>query len=455
MIDDQIKNIFAESTKEWACDNYSASIRFVVDVDDSSLSIREASIELSPHPLGIDNSFVIKTSKVLLGQVDLEQVTKKDLLALIESAIQGDIQTPKGVATLPKENNYTYYSEGSQIDRWYYDLHLSISGRNHQVSAYSELAEIDNSLRLSTPPFDGLNDALSWLGLGENTPGNMYPKIDVRINPPVDLIIDESSLNNDEFKMTLHAHPQFNVELVQVAIRAVPGDNLNSRLQVASEIEWATIQNGRRIGSAIINIKNSDNLLAILMVGNSIVRRQWFLDPDKARSNRFLAVQNFDKGLKMTKLAVLDTRDSLKFENGIAALLFLLGFSPCVQLETDSPDLVVQTPAGRLVLVECTLKISDFSAKIGKLVDRRGSLVKELEKSGHPSLVKSVIVCRLPRDQIAAHVDQLRSYKTILITEEQLRDAFDRVRDHNDPDKFIQDAESALGNDSQQVLGLS
>jgi hypothetical protein len=146
----------------------------------------------------------------------------------------------------------------------------------------------------------------------------------------------------------------------------------------------------------------------------------------------------------MVRQAVLENADSAKFENGVAALLFLLGFSPSVQIETDSPDLVVATPFGRIALIECTTRIADFSAKVGKLVDRRGVLAKALHASKHPANVAAVLVCRLPRDQIAAQAEELRTHKVILLTREDLEAGFDRLRVQNDPDQMLDDAEAAL-----------
>ena len=443
-----------ESAEVWVCDEYSASIRFIAGVDGQNLYIWEAVIGLTPLPPVVDNSFSIESDIIYLGQIDINLATKKDLIRLIDNAIQGVIETPRGTIVLAKEKNYSYYSESSHRDRWYYQLHVSISGSSYPTSASYDLIDIDNLLRLSSPPFDGLYDAAGWLGLSTTNLGNNNPSIDMRISPPVDLIFDECKLNDDVFKIVLHAHPLFNTKLLHVALRSAPGDNLKTRLQIASEIEWKRAENNLLLGTASIRVNNSDSIIAILMIGNSVVRRQWFLDPNKARNNRLLAVQSFDRNLKMIRNAVLETTDSSRFENGIAALLFILGFSPCVQIETDSPDLIVQTPNGRLILVECTLKISDFQAKIGKLVDRRGVLIKELEKSGHSSLIASVLVCRLPRDQIAAHADDLRSHNTILITQDQLNDAFDQVRYHSDPDKILEEAESTLSNDSQMSLEL-
>lgn len=187
------------------------------------------------------------------------------------------------------------------------------------------------------------------------------------------------------------------------------------------------------------------------MIGSSTVRRQWFLDPTKARNNRLLAIQHFDSDLRMVWRAVMESPDPAKFEKGVAALLFLLGFSPCVQIETDSPDLIVTTPGGRLAIVECTTRVSDFASKVGKLVDRRGALTKSLQASGHPAQVAAALVCRLPRDQIAAQADELRTHNMILVAGEDLAAGFEQVRFSNDPDRMLDQAQARLAAD---VSGL-
>ena len=198
-------------------------------------------------------------------------------------------------------------------------------------------------------------------------------------------------------------------------------------------------------------MQDCDSALAMLMIGASTVRRQWFPDPAKARNNRFMAVQHFDTDLRKIRSAALESPESAKFEQGVAALLFLLGFSPVLQLETDSPDIIVTTPGGQLVLVECTTKISDFSAKLGKLVDRRGSLSKALAGAGHPPEILAALICRSPRDQIAAHEDELRLHRVLLLTREDLQNSFDRVRHPEDPDKIVTSAKAKL---ESQTKGL-
>lgn len=449
MIDERIKNNFITSANNWVCDGYSASIRFIAGFNGQEFEIWEAAINLMPLPPEVDNSFIFKADTILLGQKEIILGKKEEFISLIENAIDGILSTDDGDLFLPKEREFSFYTETIQRELWYYHLHLCATGRRNRHSAYSELAEIDNILRLSNPPFDGLQDAIAWLGLSGLTHQDTNPQINIRISPPVDLIFDQCALSNNKFKITLQAHPEFDVGLISVAIRAVPGKGIESRQHIANNLTWGEINDGKRIGEGIVHLENADNVLVMLLVGDVTVRRQWFLDPGKARNNRLLSIQTFDKDLKMIRNAVLEVSESQRFENGIAALLFLLGFAPSVQLEKDSPDIIVQTPNGRILLIECTLRISDFSSKLGKLVDRKGSLQKELQKSGHQNPVASALVCRLPRDQIAAHQGELKSHNVILFSQENLVNAFDQLRYQNDPDNLLANAEAELHREAQ------
>jgi hypothetical protein len=114
-----------------------------------------------------------------------------------------------------------------------------------------------------------------------------------------------------------------------------------------------------------------------------------------------------------------------------------LGFASAVQLETEAPDLLVATPAGRLVLVECTLKVADFRTKLGKLVDRRASLQREMTKTGHPAQMYAVLICRVPADQLVIDVAELRQHGVILLTLSDIENGLMRVHGHNDPDEML------------------
>jgi len=54
---DQVKETFFGSAREWICDDYSASVRFIAGTDGGNFEIWEASIVLSPLPLKENNRY--------------------------------------------------------------------------------------------------------------------------------------------------------------------------------------------------------------------------------------------------------------------------------------------------------------------------------------------------------------------------------------------------------------
>lgn len=90
-------------------------------------------------------------------------------------------------------------------------------------------------------------------------------------------------------------------------------------------------------------------------------------------------------------------------------------------------------------------RIADFSAKLGKLVDRRGALSKAMSGAGHPPEVIGVLVCRQPRDQIAIDKTDLHSKKIRLVAREELVTGLEYALHPPDPDELIVRLRKELG----------
>lgn len=442
---DEIKNVFMEEASQWVCEGYCLDVRFYSIKEDDEYVIQACSIGLNPLSLSVDNSFFIEAETFAIGQFQKNDMHKEELVTFIESCADGTLPIYDKNMSLITDSSLHYNSEMTNSDKWFHNLHLKIYGQNVIIPKQSQIRNIENELRSASPAFDGLYDALNWLGIGDRSfLSSRSSELNIWINPPVDIFFEESSLIDDELTVVLKAHPSFDIKAVQLSICPAPRKDINSSRQIAKEFKWSLSDENPNLGVAKIHLKGSDSVLLMLMINGSTVRRQWLLDESKARNNRQIPVQYFDKDLKMVKRAVFDQPDSNKFDEGIALLLFMLGFTPAVQMETDAPDLIVYTPDGKLVLIECTMRIADFSNKVGKLVDRRGGLEKALREQSHHSLVYGVLVCRLPKDQIATLGIDLGENKIILFTKEDLEEAFLLIRNGVDPDKLIDDAISKM-----------
>jgi hypothetical protein len=431
---------FLEPAENWLCENYWLDIRYFAVAEQDGLRIWDACVRFNPLPPPRNHTFQIESDKFAIGQIQRLSESKSSSMDLLHRAANGVVDLPTKALGLNRGEAFRFYSEMTNRERWFSELHLQVSASHGRSFSPSELANIDNFLRQSQPPFDGLGDAAQWLGLNADPSAKKLPSIDIYISPPVDLMFDKCSLADGTLSLILHAHEKFDSNRVGLALRVLPGYGLDARQQISDKIAWSQNREGLLEGVATIKVENADSVLVMLMIEGLTVRRQVFIDPEKARNNRLLAVQYFDKNLAKIKSSVFDDRNSRAFEKGVAALLFLLGFSPAAQIEDESPDLIVTTPGGLMAIVECTIKTADFSAKLGKLVDRRNGLSKALKLSGHPSRVAAVLICRLPRDQIATFSEEVAAHNTILITAEGLSSAFNGVRTHNDPDKMLEAA---------------
>lgn len=442
------KQDFLSAANDWICDGYALDIRYIALPAMNFPTIVSASIRIDPLKPKADNSIRIHTANILAGQVQKYPVGKEEISQILLDATEGKIRVDKLTLTLGDDHPLDYYSEMTQRDRWYSELHLRIGGTATLISSPQVLNQIDNDLRCATTPFDGLFDLAGWLGLDANAFHGERPTVTVRIGPPADLIFDRSKLYNDNLSLEIHAHPLFDIKQLTLAARSMPGNGIAGRRQLTSEITWGDSIDGKKIGTISTTLPSSDNVLTMLLIGTSTVRRQWLIDAGKARNNRWMAVQQFDNDLRKVRSAVLEPIDSRKFESGVASLLFLLGFSPSLQAETDAPDLIVSTPGGQLVIIECTTRIADFSAKLGKLVDRCSLLSKSLLNAGHPPEILAALICGVEKDQIASRSDELRAHKVLLLTKEDLQHHFDRVRHPEDPDKFVSEAKLRLNSDA-------
>lgn len=440
-----VKNLFLDAANEWICDSCGLDIRYIAAKADDELRVIDASVAIFPLPQGSDSKdFFVDTGTIVAGQVHKHPISKNELIDQITKAVNGIIVIGGGELKLVFETAPSYYSELLHRDTWFSELHLQVIGQ--QPPSYSALnvTKIEQALRKGTPPFDGLSDLCGWLRLSDISALGRAAALNIRVLPPVDLRFDKSSLSANQLQVILEAHPKLDLHQISLAIKTFPGVGIKSRMQVGDQIKWEANGNGLQVGTVTLELEHADSVLAMLALGEITVRRQWIIDPDKAINPRYVATQLFDRDLKRLRQALFDSSDSVRFEQGVSSLLFILGFAPAIQIETQAPDILLQSPSGRLVLVECTLRTADFQTKVGKLVDRRNELRKHFESIGSPHRVDAFLVCGTPEEQIAYRKEDLTKQEIFLISKENIEQAFNGIRTPQSPDQMLATASRRL-----------
>ncbi len=434
-MNEKYKSKFLQASEQWLCDGYSLIVRYTaVDLADAHRLIN-AAFTFAPRQVVDYPTFDLRIGEFRAGQFQAPPQKKDELFNIVQLAIQGKIDLNGTIYSLEENLAPDFYSEMVHRNRLNHDLHLRIGTNSPPHSIEIDFDQVNDGLRKSSIPFDGLADLLSWLDLKSPEDGNRSPFVEIRVLPPIDLLDSRLSMNKLSVDLTAH----LNAELghLSCGLRVFPGNGIAARKQVSDLFTWTPSNDALQKGHAEISVENADRVLIMLTMGDHTVRRYWVSDPQKARNTRLLATQEFDSNLGMIKQALFEQRESRKFEKAISALLFMMGFSCGMQVEDDSPDLIASTPSGRLILVECTLKMADWARKVGKLVDRHRSLLKSLELSGVQAEIYSFIVCGLPSDQIMHRPEELQSSKIILLAKEDLLKALEDINLPMPPDEVL------------------
>lgn len=442
--EDQL-TLFKTAFSQWLFTPYSVEIRYIArKIDDTNYKILSAYQAFFPVATPSPIKFTVATSKIIAGFAQLSNLTLDEINELTNGIELGKLSIENLNLSLESKSGLSFYSEMISNDRWYCDAHLMILGDALESFSAVEIAEINNELRLNELPFDGINDLLSYLRLPDCITTYKQPQIEVRISPPVDLIFENCKLSDSKLHLTLHAHPALKFEELSLAIRVFPED-LSKRLQVAKNIKWSN-EHDRQVGYIEIDIQNAFASEVILMLGNNIIRRQFFDDIAKVPNRRLTTLSFFDNELERLKNGLFG-QDSVAFEKAVNSLTYLLGFSGCTLNETNAPDIILSSPDENIVVIECTTKINDFEKKLGSLVDRKNSLIKQLAASGDSRKVYSYLVCGQPKDQIVIDAKKLAAHKVTLLTQESLNDLLERL-------KFPENLEQLLAQDEASLESL-
>lgn len=437
--------LFRAASSQWLCDPYSIEIRYIArKVNENTGNILSCYVAF--YPIAVTNSEKVRvsTSQIIAGRERLSNISLSELRGVLEKLENGRLSLENLELTLESKSSLSYFTEMISNDRWFCDAHLVALGEALDPFTTVEIAKINSELRLNQLPFDGTHDLFDYFSLPDCISIYKQPQIEIRIFPPIDLISNQCNTSNGKFNLTLNAHPSLEMKNVSLAIRTFTPANqsLPLRKQVAENIKWLK-ENDRQIGTLEIDVDNAFTSQAILMLGTSTVRREYFEDIAKVPNRRLFTLSFFDKELKRLKIA-LSGSDSDQFEKAVNSLTYLLGFSGCLMNETNAPDIVLSSPNENLVIIECTTKISDFSSKLGKLVDRKNSLIKELNDIGDPRKVYSYLVCGLPKNQITINERDLATHKVTLITQESINDLLNRLKFPQKLEQLLVENEAAL-----------
>jgi hypothetical protein len=230
------------------------------------------------------------------------------------------------------------------------------------------------------------------------------------------------------------------VEEISVGLVVRSDKQALKRVNITDQIQWE--KNGDNlIGLVVLKWECITAVQVLLNFAGESVLRSVFINEKNRPNPRLSKYLAFDSELRQLKSAIgTRSRDSDSLEKALTVLAWLYGFSPSPIMETDAPDLIIESQTGGIVLVEATTSVRDIRAKAGKLVDRRYHLINRLALDPSSHRVLAALIVNLPKEQIANDVEYLFNNKVLLLTVEDLNKAVDNLDFPKNPDQIINEA---------------
>lgn len=258
------------------------------------------------------------------------------------------------------------------------------------------------SLRSGELPFDSLDDLVGAYSLGKISE---LSTVEVVALQAVQMD-GQSTINGDKATFVVKVWAGFDHTRVRIGYRIFPAGGVPTRGSFpATSIEWTPDAEGH-LGRVTISVERGSVAHSYAIYDSRAQHQWWFWDPVRSQNPRRSIFQAYDDDLEKLKtwLSAAGKNKGRDFEVGMTTLGWLLGFNS-LHLDgnsgiSDAPDVVLSCDRG-VILVECTTGAFGTD-KVGKLLDRRRIVRRQLTESGQSHLAVECLVASSVLEQDAA-----------------------------------------------------
>lgn len=452
---DQLAESFAQEYELWKKGISCVSVAFVALKYKGLWSPRRAQLHLLPIPFNIESHEYIQTESIFAG-LSKRNLSANALDSFMIDFLSGKLDLGENSISVNEKSELSYYCRREWPEAFVFNKQIEIRC-DYRTNHHDDppLHKINDELRSYHIPFDGLQDLFNYLGLQFNGYPSGYESIVTLASPAG---IKKCHIDNNQLSLELEAHPSFGVNEISVGVVATTTPNEQyTRINLSPLIEWSHAED-RLVGKGSLSINHLSAAQILMAVNGQSIVRNWYVDeknPPNPRASKYLCLDAEFHRLK--KYLDGGNTDSDAFEKGVSILAWILGFNPTLVAETESPDILVETPSGKIAVIECTKKIKDIRVKAGKLIDRRYELSKKMRQIDPATGLIAALVVNLPKDQMADERTFLSANKILLITNEQLEQLLGLLTTPPTPEKYFAKAIQKINSEVPpgEGIGLS
>ncbi len=434
---------FLNTISSWKEAYRAATLSFVALKHEGSLDLLHGHLILPNGPASRP-TLHFETDSIVAGCFSLEPANIA-VDQLVRDLASKRVQTPFGELGLRLEteeeiSTYLQLWKSGLSDGESRTMTLELSSSRQQL--YLDESPLIAELRACSTPFSSMEELAIVVN---NVPLRRHTSL-LEITAHNCVQIDFTSLVKGTVAYpAVIVSPSMDVSKVSLGLSIANKNGGAQRIQyTGTQLTWQNDEAGFQRGSLMVEIPESSVIRCFASYDKIPQCMGWIGDPGSVPNLRYALHATFDPGLNVLRRYLWDEdhhqKFSRDFETGVAALLFMLGFSVEAlsgkPLE-NGPDLVASTPAGELILVECTVGQLNKDGKLGKLADRAASVRQSLQVAGHnPVRVLPVIVSARPL-AVLADTSLAHSLGIGVLTREDLQTALESARTPQDADRIV------------------
>jgi hypothetical protein len=440
----------------WMSATDHVNIEYLVVCVNGKWILSNAKVVLAPHKLEAKINDLVATSEVRVGHVRTRLGSNK-LQEFFANLQIGRLKILDVDYSFAKDSPLSMYSPSAHHLSEYSIPQLEVRvDQSGGLSQHINVLAVNNELRGGLRPFDGLYDLLTYYQFGRDGHFPNEQKISLSVRSPADFDLDKCTLADNRLTIQLRSKSSEAKEGLVLGIRQFPVPHLTRRMQVADQVKWKKGGQGFDIGHLELDLHDCTTVELMLSVGGFAVQQVFVTDKRKSLNPRLAAYKRFDPDLKaLDDFLEPDVKNGRDLEQGVATLLYLLGATCSNPPATDAPDIFAETRNGRLVIIECTVKVTDVRAKAAKLIHRRHALTFNADGSGPTHDMLAVLVVSMPKIKIPLEDDYLAQNQILLITREGLQLAKTRLEVPPDLDELYLSTIEMLKQQMSAALGVS
>lgn len=329
---------------------------------------------------------------------------------------------------------------------------LTITTRNN-VSLIDRPEDLDLDMKAHDQPFDGVQDLLSTLGIPVDPRYNSNSIIEIVLPTPA-MIVDESQIISEKLSIKIKASPNIAPNVIRIGVRAHT-ENGQVRFTLREDkIIWDQVGDWL-YGSCVHPLPNVSHAQCFLNYGEDFLHSWWIVDPTKALNKRVGVYTLFDQDKQALRELLYPERSrSRDIESGIAQLMSLHGFIVGkIGRRSDAPDVLAETPSGKLLVIECTTDLPDKGDKLSKLIQRTIKIAEYVSKNSGSYLdIQAVLATSLTEAESGPHRDLAIKHKVALVCKEQIEELLNRLDVPENPDQIFEEAKQLAEQDQGELF---